>query len=194
MLRKKLESMSRQQTTICVFGSSQVQPGSIEYDEGKLTGALLAGLGWTVCTGGYGGVMEAVSRGAKEAGGRTVGVTTQVFSHRTGNPWLDEVIHTDTLINRARTLIERGDGYIALKGGIGTLTEISLVWSLLQTQAFPSKPFVLLRDPWEDLLEFCSARLILRPQDLHHLHTAPDPGSAVSAVEALIHASRGPKG
>jgi uncharacterized protein (TIGR00730 family) len=162
----------------------------MEYEEGKLAGALLASHGWTVCTGGYGGVMEAVSRGAKKAGGRVLGVTSRIFGLRAGNRFLDEEVHTDTLVERVRTMIELGHGYLALKGGIGTLAEISLVWSLLQTHSLPPRPFILLEDPWADLVKFCSARLIIRPQDLHHLQLAAD---ADSAVQALVHALRGPK-
>ena len=181
--------MSKEQTTICVFGSSQVLPGSAEYEEGMLAGALLASQGWAVCTGGYGGVMEAVSRGAKKAGGRVLGVTSRIFGNRAGNRFLDEEVHTDTLVERVRTMIELGHGYLALKGGIGTLTEISLVWCLLQTHSLPPRPFILLQDPWADLLQFCSARLILRPQDLLHLQLAPDADSAVQALVGVLRGS-----
>jgi uncharacterized protein (TIGR00725 family) len=180
--------MSKKPIVISVFGSSQVSAGMPAYEEGVLAGALLAREGLTVCTGGYGGVMEAVSRGAKEAGGRVLGVTSRTFSHRTPNPWLDEEIGTDTLIERVRTLVETGDGYLTLQGGIGTLTELSMVWSLLQTRSLPPRPFVLLQDPWQGLLEFGRARLILRPQDLDCLQMAADPASA---VQLLVRSLRG---
>ena len=76
---------------VTVFGSGLPKPGDAHYTEARALGAELARRGFVVCTGGYGGVMEAVSRGAKEAGGRTIGVTAAVFSAR-ANTWVDEEI------------------------------------------------------------------------------------------------------
>ena len=171
-----------QAKAVSVFGSSQVQPGSPAYDEARLVGTLLAREGLTVCSGGYGGVMEAVSRGAKEAGGFVIGVTSKVFTRRGANQWVDKKVETETFIERLRTLIGLGQGYLALKGGIGTLTEISLVWSLLQTRSIPRGPFVLLRDPWEGLLGFCSDTLIIRKHDLGYPLLASTPDKAVRAI------------
>ena len=169
-------------TAVSVFGSSQAQPGSPAYDEARLVGTLLAREGLTVCSGGYGGVMEAVSRGAKEAGGFVIGVTSKIFTRRGANRWVDEEVQTETFIERLRILIAQGQGYLALKGGIGTLTEISLVWSLLQTRSIPRGPFVLLRDPWEGLLGFCSDTLIIRKHDLEYPRLAGSPDKAVGAI------------
>ena len=171
---------------VSVFGSSQVHPGSPAYDEARLVGTLLAREGLTVCSGGYGGVMEAVSRGAKEAGGFVIGVTSKMFTGRGANRWVDEEVQTETFIERLRTLIGLGHGYLALKGGIGTLTEISLVWSLLQTHSIPRGPLVLLRDPWEGLLGFCAAKLIIRKRDLDYPRLSGSPDKAVRTIVQLL--------
>jgi predicted Rossmann-fold nucleotide-binding protein len=127
--------------------------------------------------------MEAVSRGAKEAGGSTIGVTTEWFASLTANPWVDEEVRTATFIERLQTIIEIGQGYLALKGGVGTLTEISTVWSLLQTHSIPRRPFVLLVEPWQSLLDFCRAELIIRDSDYNFLRLAR---TADEAVHALV--------
>lgn len=178
--------MTNEARIVSVFGSSQVEPGSPAYEEARMVGALLAKAGLTVCNGGYGGVMEGVSRGAKEAGGSVIGVTTSWFAHLTANAWLDKEVRTATFLERLRTIIEMGQGYIALKGGIGTLTEVSIVWSMMQTRSIPPRPFILLNDPWSGLLRFCAEALIIRTPDMAYLQLAHTPDEAVSMlVESL---------
>nr|MBC7245707.1 LOG family protein [Chloroflexota bacterium] len=178
--------MSEVVNVVSVFGSSQVERGSSAYEEARVVGALLAKAGLAVCNGGYGGVMEAVSRGAKEAGGLVIGVTTSWFAHMKANAWLDKEVRTATFLERLRTIIEMGQGFIALKGGVGTLTEVSTVWSMMQTHSIPPRPFILLSDPWYGLLRFCTDALILRPDDLQYLQLANTPEEAVHIlVESL---------
>jgi hypothetical protein len=169
-------------SVVAVFGSSQVESGSLAYDQALATGRLLAQAGITVCSGGYGGVMEAVSRGAKEAGGRVIAVTTEVFSDLRVNAWADEEIRTATFAERLLTMVEVAGAYVALKGGIGTLTEISMVWSLLQTRSIPPRPLVLLANPWQGLIGFCQRELIIRAHDLDYVRLASNPSHAVELV------------
>jgi len=86
-------------------------------------------------------------------------------------------------------LIALGQGYLELKGGIGTLTEISLVWSLLQTRSIPGGPFVLLRDPWAGLLSFCSGKLIIRKRDVDRPRLVSSPDKAVRAIVQVLEGS-----
>jgi len=180
--------MRNRTNVVSVFGSSQVQPDSLAYEEGRQVGALLAQAGLTVCSGGYGGVMEAVSRGAREAGGAAIGVTSSLFGNRTANPWVNEEIRTSSFLERVQTMVGMAQGFLALKGGIGTLTEISVVWSLLQTHSMPTKPLILLQDPWQELLDFCADRLILRPTDWDYVRLA---NSAAEAAHMLVTSLRG---
>ena len=174
--------MTQQATIISVFGSSQVAMPSPAYQEARVLGELLAQAGLTVCSGGYGGTMEAVSRGAKQAGGTVIGVTTSWFAHLKANAWVDQEVRTATFLERLQTLIEMGQGYVALQGGIGTLTEISTVWSMLQTRSIPPRPFVVLSDPWQQLLGFCHESLIIRPSDFDCVRLASTPQEAVQAL------------
>lgn len=167
---------------VAVFGSSQVAPGTALYEEASRAGALLAQQGFVVCSGGYGGLMEAVSCGAKEVGGSTIGVTTSAFRGLACNAWLDQEVRTSSFLERLATIVQMGAGYLALKGGVGTLTEISTLWSLFQTQSIPLRPFVLLRDPWAKLVDFCTRELILRPGDLDHLRLAETSAEAVQLL------------
>jgi len=185
---QKGQKMIKRANVVSIFGSSQAQRGSLAYEEARRVGALLAQKGLTVCSGGYGGVMEAVSRGAKQAGGSVIGVTTRWFSHLAANHWVDEEIRTATFLKRMQKMIEMGHGYLALKGGIGTLTEISVVWSLLQTRSMPPRPFVLLSDPWQGLLDFCHQELIMRQRDYGHLQLAHTPEEAVQTLADKLRA------
>jgi len=178
--------METEANIVAVFGSSQIERGHPAYEQAQVVGALLATEGLTVCTGGYGGVMEAVSRGAKAAGGSTIGVTTSWFEGLTPNAWVDKEIHTATFMERLSTITGIGHGYLALLGGIGTLTEIGTVWSLLQTSSLPRRPFVLLSEPWAELLRFCRDALVIRAQDLQYLQLADTPAEAVATLALAL--------
>lgn len=136
---------------ISVFGSSNPRPGSADYELARQMGHLLAESGFTVQTGGYGGVMEAASLGAVEAGGATIGVTcTQIESFRPmpPNQWVQTEIKHETLRQRLAYLVESNDGIIVMPGGVGTLTELSLSWSLVQVGEIPPRPIVAVGGLW----------------------------------------------
>lgn len=117
---------------IAVFGSSLTPPDSPEYEEARALGLRLAQAGFEVWNGGYLGTMSAVSQGVKEAGGRSVGVTVRAWDEfHPGNTWLSEKVAAADLHDRLRHLTDV-DAAIALHGGIGTLTEVALFWSISQ--------------------------------------------------------------
>ncbi|HHX08121.1 MAG TPA: LOG family protein [Chloroflexi bacterium] len=141
---------------ISVFGSASPTPESQLYQEALLLGKLVAKNGHTVMTGGYCGTMEAVSKGAVEAGGHSIGVTCrQIEEYRPLGPnsWVREVIHTDTLTERIEVLTSQADAFMALPGGIGTLAEISMVFNKMVIAAIPSDTLILIGDGWKQTFE-----------------------------------------
>ena len=141
---------------ITVFGGASPKPGSDAYASASRLGSLLARQGFTVITGGYVGTMEAVSRGASEAGGHVVGITcAEVENFRPGraNRWVAEEIRYETLKDRLAGLIGMCDGAFALPGGVGTLAEISLMWNLLLLGAMPEKPLILIGPGWKSTMD-----------------------------------------
>jgi uncharacterized protein (TIGR00730 family) len=144
--------MKRQAKIVTVFGSSRPREGDAHYAQAHALGAALAEKGMIVCSGGYGGVMEAVSRGAKEAGGRTLAVTAQFFKRR-ANRWVDEEVRVKTWQARLFELIERGHGYVTCPGGTGTLVELAVVWEMLNKGAMSGKPLVVLGNFWQPVIE-----------------------------------------
>src|SRR6202140_690558 len=109
----------KKQMIISVFGSSRPRENDSEYAEARELGRALAKKGFAICTGAYRGTMEAVSRGAKEAGGKTYGVTAEFFSAAKANGWVDVEVRVKTWQERLFEIIRLGDGFVALKGGAG---------------------------------------------------------------------------
>ena len=123
--------------TIAVFGSSSDPlPPDVERIAETL-GAGIAERGWSLITGGYGGVMEAASRGARTAreDARVVGVTLDYFSRKRGgpNPYVNDERPQDGLLGRIGALMSEADAYLLTWGGIGTLAELFLAWNLVAT-------------------------------------------------------------
>src|SRR5881398_1251458 len=118
---------------VTIFGGSKCGEDSEEYAQARRVGQLLADAGFTICTGGYLGVMEAASRGAHERGGRVLGIVMNQFKTEP-NRFLTEKVATPHFYERLQRLIIRSVGFIALRGGMGTVTELSLVWNKIQTR------------------------------------------------------------
>jgi len=141
---------------VTVFGGSQPQPGSPAYTEAYELGKHLALAGHTVLTGGYIGTMEAVSRGANEAGGHVIGVTcAEIEAWRPVNPnaWVQEERRFATLQERLNELVQTCDAAIALPGGPGTLTEIALTWNLMIVHSLLVKPLILVGAGWQSVMK-----------------------------------------
>src|SRR6202521_5426882 len=138
---------------VTVFGSSRPREGDADYEEARILGRALAKHGFSVCSGGYVGVMEAVSRGAKEAGGKTTGVTADFFKSAKLNPWIDVEVRMKTWEERLFELIRRADGFVACKGGTGTLVELAVVWEMLNKSVMTGKPLAVLGDFWQPVLD-----------------------------------------
>jgi uncharacterized protein (TIGR00730 family) len=141
---------------VTVFGGSEPKEGSAAYAEAMELGRLLAERGHTVLTGGYIGTMEAVSRGAHEAGGHVIGVTCadiERWRPRAANQWVIEEIKKDTLIERLHCLIHESDAAFALPGGTGTLTEISLMWNLMTVESLHRRPLILIGRGWQSTFD-----------------------------------------
>src|SRR5438105_9371400 len=139
------------QPIVTIFGGSKCGDSDREYLEAHRVGELLADAGFTICTGGYSGVMEAASRGAHERGGHVIGITMAQFKSEP-NRYLTEKVPSAHFYERLQRLITRSVGYIALRGGMGTATEISLVWNKLQTGVLDPRPLVLLGDCWPPIV------------------------------------------
>ena len=176
---------------VAVYGSAAPKPGSPLYQNALELGRLLAQAGHTVMTGGYCGTMEAVSRGASEAGGTTLGVTcAEIEQYRPGkaNPWVQQEIRTQTLPQRLEVLTRQPDAMIALPGGIGTLCEISLALNLMVISPAPPKPFILIGTSWEKVFRqfFTVNHEMINELDQPRVQFARDPIDAVTYLQKSL--------
>ena len=172
---------------VTVFGGSQPEEGSAAYTDAWWLGKLLAEAGHAVLTGGYMGTMEAVSRGASEAGGHVIGVTCleiERWRNTGANRWVKEERKMATLRQRLDGLIDGCDAAIALPGGPGTLTEIALTWNLMIVDAIHRRPLILVGHGWQAMFDQAYTELdeYFSERQRALLQFAPDVQSAVQLL------------
>ncbi|MDP6637256.1 MAG: LOG family protein [Phycisphaerae bacterium] len=168
---------------IAVFGSNDAVDGQDEFQRAHEVGKTIARLGYQVANGGYGGTMEASSRGAKSLGGRTIGVTCSIWKS-SPNPYIDREIKTATLNERLETLIQAGrSGYVVLNGATGTLLELACVWELMAKKLMPRRPIVCLGDFWDPLLELMARE---RPSSAEYVCCVETPREVAKHFTSLM--------
>lgn len=139
---------------ISIFGTGRAKPGDYAFELAYETGRVLARAGFSIANGGYGGTMLAAAKGAREANGEVIGVTSTAFEGSKANEYVSREIVTDTLDERLDTLTRLGQSYVVLPGGTGTLLELAKVWEL-RNKGFlpPEKSIIIVGEYWEPLLE-----------------------------------------
>jgi uncharacterized protein (TIGR00730 family) len=143
---------------ITIFGTSNAKLGDEVFNLAYELGRLCAQAGFTIANGGYGGTMLAAAKGAKQLGGKTIGITCSAFGRKNPNEFITEEIITNSLIERLNKLIELGNAYIVLPGGTGTLLELSYIWELANKGFVnPPKPIILLTDFFRPLVDIIAA-------------------------------------
>lgn len=171
---------------IAVFGGSRATTNSPEYAEAYAVGKLLAQREFVVMNGGYAGTMEASARGAREHGGKTIGVLSDEFGGLAPNPYLDETRLAGDLFSRIREMQRRADGFIVLKGSMGTLAELALVWNLAKLDTNQRKPIILLGEGWAQVLRVMREQLAVTDEEARLLQCALTPAEAVGLLNGLI--------
>ena len=181
---------------ITVFGGAAPQPGDSAYEDARLLGYSLGKAGHTVLTGGYVGTMEAVSKGAYEAGAHVIGVTCEeieAWRKRKANAWVKEEWHYPTLRERMYALRDHCDAAIALPGGVGTLAEISAAWNqvIIQPGNF-IHPLILVGAAWQKIMAdlFIEQSQYLHPQDREMICFAADVKDAIQKITTLADGRR----
>ena len=182
-----MSTTSTQERIVTIFGGSRCGENCEEYAQARRVGQLLAEAGMTICTGGYLGVMEAASRGAHERGGRVLGIVMNQFKAEP-NRYLTDKVATEHFYERLQRLIMRSVGFIALRGGMGTVTELSLVWNKIQTRVIEPRPLVLLGDCWPPVLEAWRKHLVVSDADTAILDVA---ATAEDAGHLILEKSKG---
>ncbi len=170
-----------------MFGSSEPQAGEPLYELARQLGRNLAEAGFLVVSGGYGGVMEGASRGAREAGGQALGITTDSFAGRSvANRFLTQELREPDLLLRMRALIHRPQGFVVLPGRSGTLAELTSLWAMHRAGLLERRPVVLLGEAWEGLLDSLEGRGLLHPDRRKITRLAASPREAVDLVALAL--------
>ena len=131
--------------------------------------------------------MEAVSRGASEAGGHVIGVTCdeiEIWRPTRANPWVKEEWHYKTLRERLFALIDNCQVALALPGGVGTLVEIAMTWNLLIVHAIPPRPLIAIGLAWKSTFDtfFANQGIYVASPDRRWLTFAPDIESVLKQI------------
>jgi hypothetical protein len=175
---------------VTVFGSARFEADHPYYELGREVGARLARRGFAVMTGGGPGIMEAANRGAREAGGRSIGCNIELPHEQRANPYVDHVITFRHFYVRKVMLVKYSYAFIALPGGFGTLDEVFEIATLVQTGKVKEFPIVLVgREYWQPLTGFVRNRLLVEgaidPGDEQRLQVTDSPEEAVALVAGV---------
>ena len=179
-----------------VFGSARFTEEHPYYQMARDVGARLARAGFTVMTGGGPGIMEAANRGAKDAGGYSVGCNIELSHEQKPNPYLDRWITFRHFYVRKLMLVKYSYGFIAMPGGFGTLDEIFETATLIQTKKMSDFPLVFVgRDYWSPLINFMKDRLVtertIDPIDVERILVTDSSQEAVEHIQSVATAKYG---
>jgi uncharacterized protein (TIGR00730 family) len=172
---------------VSIFGSARIPEDSEEYAAAHKVGRLFAEAGWAVITGGGPGVMEAANRGARDAGGLSVGFNIELPHEQGSNPYLDISYTFKHFYARKVCFVKPAEGFVIFPGGFGTLDELFEALTLIQTGKAQNFPVVLIdSDYWGEMLDWIKGEMLpdgmISPEDLDLLHVTDDLGEAVRIV------------
>jgi len=158
------ESLSQIPRAVTVFGSARARPGDEDYRYAEDLGRALAKAGHAVITGGGPGHMEAVNKGAFEAGGQSIGVCIELPREEKPNAYLTRVVSFRYFFVRKVMFVKYTKAFVILPGGFGTLDELFEALTLIQTRKVPGFPVILAGDDqyWDGLIDWIKGSLLPR--------------------------------
>lgn len=169
---------------ITIFGTGRAKEGDSVYTLAYKIGGVLAGAGFSIANGGYGGTMLAGAKGVSEAGGKAIGVTCTAFGRGGANEYISQEIVTACLDERLDTLVTLGCGYVVLPGSTGTLLELAKVWELKNKGFLDSgKPIILVGEFWKPLVDLIATD---EPESKRCLFLADVPEQVIEILKSTI--------
>lgn len=169
---------------VAVFGPANCRAGERIYDDAERLGTLLAQAGFAIVTGGYDGVMEAASKGARAAVGAAIGVTAEVYfaKGREANEYLTREIRVKSATDRLMELLDLPDAWCAIGNSPGTLAEVTMAWDYMTKGFIEKKPLILIGNTWEGFIEYIQSEEQFQPWlDLLDMCATPE-----LAMDALL--------
>jgi uncharacterized protein (TIGR00730 family) len=186
--REGFEAVDRiDRPAVTIFGSARVPDNDPAYVNARIVAGRFAEQGWAVVTGGGPGVMEAANRGAKEAGGLSVGFNIELLHEQRSNPYVDLGLTFRHFYARKTMFVKAAEGFVVFPGGFGTADELFESLTLIQTGKVLHFPVVLFdSDYWGELLDWIRGELLadrmISPEDLDLLYVTDDVDEAVGQV------------
>ena len=185
------ESMEVDRPCVTVFGSARFPEGHVYYELARATGRELAKAGFAVMTGGGPGIMEAANRGAREAGGLSLGVNIQLPQEQKPNPYLDRFVEFDHFFVRKVMLLKYSCAFIVMPGGFGTLDEVFETTTLMQTGKISKFPVIAMgMNFWMPLTGFIAGSLLrvntIAEEDMRLFQVTDDPEDAVARIRRVL--------
>jgi len=176
---------------VSIFGSARVAPGSEEYQMAEDLGRRLALAGFSVITGGGGGVMEAGNKGASEAGGHSVGLNIELPFEQRPNPYANVRLNFRYFFVRKVIFVKYSMAYVVMPGGFGTLDELAEALTLIQTQRIRPFPVILMNTGfWGGLLDWVKEQMLgtgkISPEDLDYIVAMDDPDEVVRRIKQVV--------
>ena len=172
---------------VTVFGSARIGEGDPYYSIARDLGRRIARLGFTVMTGGGPGLMEAANRGARDAGGRSIGCNITLPAEQAPNPYLDRWVTCRHFFVRKVLLFKYSYAFVALPGGVGTMDELFEALTLIQTRKIEHFPVILIGTAyWRPLVEFLERMIAagtIAAGDLELLHVTDNLDEAVAILD-----------
>ena len=183
------ESFDFEQPCVTVFGSARFEESHPYYQLARETGAALAEAGYAVMTGGGPGIMEAANRGAREAGGLSLGCNIALPMEQDPNPYLDRFIEFEHFFVRKVMLVKYSSAFIVMPGGYGTLDEAFEIVTLVQTEKLEQFPIIAMGGEafWGHLAEFLRETMlreeVISAEDVDLIQRAGTPAEALSIIK-----------
>jgi uncharacterized protein (TIGR00730 family) len=172
---------------VTIFGSARTHPEDPQYQAAQEVARLLAHEGFAIITGAGPGIMEAANKGAKEAGGRSIGCNIELPFEQGANPYVDTLVNFRYFFVRKTMFIKYANAFIIFPGGFGTLDEAFEALTLIQTGKIYQFPVILFgRHYWAGLIRWLQSRVLgegkISPGDLDLMLLTDDPQEAAQAV------------
>jgi uncharacterized protein (TIGR00730 family) len=186
-----IETLSDVNNAVTIFGSARVKPDDIYYQKTENLTRLLVQNGFSVITGGGGGIMEAANKGAGEAGGKSVGMNIQLPFEQKPNPYANIHLHYKYFFIRKVMFVKYAVAYVILPGGFGTMDELFEALTLIQTKRIKSFPLILMgSEYWQGLLDWLKKTMLredkILPGDLDLIQVVDEPEEVVKLIKKYI--------
>lgn len=186
-----IDAMGNIPKGVTIFGSARVAPGSPEYVLAEQMGRNLVEAGFSVITGGGGGVMEAGNKGATEAGGHSVGLNIELPFEQRPNPYANVRLSFRYFFVRKVIFVKYSVAYIVMPGGFGTLDELAEALTLIQTKRIRPFPVILMgSDYWSGLVDWIKKTQLaggkISPDDLDYFRVMDDPEEVVHLIKQVV--------